>query len=88
MVFDFLEVCFCRVKVCFCYEVGVGYLFYLNLVKLCLSESFLVLGGDGLVLDKNLYDFFFKEVLFEFCVVFIWVFGGKFYCGIFCFKFF
>jgi len=72
---------FCRAKACSRYEVGAGHLPYLNLAKLRLSESPSVLGGDGLVLNKNLHDTPSKEALLELCAALIRAPGGKCGCG-------
>ncbi|KAG0570492.1 hypothetical protein KC19_6G166500 [Ceratodon purpureus] len=61
---------FQRAKACSRYEVGAGHLPYLNLAKLRLSESPVVLGA-GLVSDKTMHDTPSKEALMELCAALI-----------------
>ena len=68
---------YCRAKACSRYEVGAGHLPYLNLAKLRLSESPVVLGDDGLVSDKSMHDTPSKEALLELCAALIRAPGGK-----------
>ncbi|KAG0627825.1 hypothetical protein M758_2G230800 [Ceratodon purpureus] len=62
---------FQRAKACSRYEVGAGHFPYLNLAKLRLSESPIILERDGLLLDKSAQDTPSKEALLELCAALI-----------------
>lgn len=73
---------FQRAKACSRYEVGAGHLPYLNLAKLRLSESPIVLDRDGSILDETAHDTPSKEALLELCAALIRAPGGMFCCGV------
>jgi len=69
---------FQRAKACSRYEVGAGHLPYLNLAKLRLCETPIILDRDGLNLDKTAHDTPSKEALLELCAALIRAPGGMF----------
>ena len=67
---------FQRAKACSRYENGAGHFPYLNLAKLRLSGSSIILDRDGLILDKTMHDTPSKEALLELCAALIRAPGG------------
>lgn len=67
---------FQRAKACSRYEVGAGHFPYLNLAKLQLSQSPVILDHDGVILDKAMHDTPSKAALLELCAALIRAPGG------------